>query len=384
MQPVPLDDVTSDMESDSSAATAELDPTECAEPAATNWTGPICEKCSSPLKSGVVTVCRKCGWYASLGQFVEIDQDWEVDFEAEQQPVKQSRPSHFEVWLNLLPWWGWVLIGTAGFVVAESIAVRLLTPAGSSLRTAWSLIQLGIGLLAFTACHVFNFVVAAVEDSEVSVLDLFVKPVKLWIRAAKNLPSRLWVADAAVAGITGVVMSLIVIGSLPYDRLWDWGFEKPPEQNLLGAVKSRLQQIQKEGADNLEDAVSDFAGSQNLEPGTGQPAPPKPREKVDCVILGYRLDAQGRLNSVILGTAHKRELVYAGYVTPKLSDEEREELTRRLVAAKTDRPFLTIQTTAVWVEPTLSCRISYTKRSDTGRILDPQWEELLAEFQLGK
>jgi hypothetical protein len=383
MQSTPLDDIISDLDSESSSLTAELDPSEPAESNVQEWTGPQCEKCGTPLKSGVVTVCRHCGWYASLGQFVEIDQDWEVDFEGEQQPVERPRPSHIEVWLNLLPWWAWVLIGTASVVVVESVAVRLLTPAGSSLRTTWSLTQLGLGLLAFAVCHVFNFVVAVVDDAEVGALDLVLKPLKLWLRAFKILPVRWWVTATALGGLTGVVMSLVVIGSLPYDRLWDWGFEKRPEQNLMGAVMSRMQQIEGEGADNLEEAVGDFAGSQNLDPDAGRPAPPpKPRENVDCVILGYRLDAVGRLNSVVLATAYRRKLVYAGYVTPKLSDEEREELTNRLIAAKTDRPFLTIQTTAVWVEPILSCRVSYTKRSDTGRILDPQWEELLGQIKL--
>ena len=384
MQPAPVDDFSSDFESSSSAATIEFDGHDGAEPVTEEWTGSRCEKCSAPLKSDVVTVCRQCGWYASLGQFVEIDQDWEVDFEQDQEPAQRAHPSHVEVWLKLLPRWAWILIGTAGIVVAESVAVRLLTPAGSSLRTTWSLTQLGIGLFAFVVCHVVTFVIAVVDDAEVGALDLVLKPLKLWIRAVKSLPARLWAADAAVAGLTGVVMSIIVIGGLPYERLWDWGFEKAPEQNLMGAVMSRMQQVEGDGgADNLEDAVSDFAGSENLEPGSGAPAPPpKPREKVDCVILGYRLDAQGRLNSIILGTAYRKKLVYAGYVTPRLSDEELAELTQRLAAAKTNRPFLTIQTSAVWVEPRFSCRVSYTKRSDTGRLLDAQWEELLGEFEL--
>ena len=63
---------------DSAVATIEQDtqPNEANE-----WTGPRCEKCEAPLKSDVVTICRKCGWYASLGTFVEVDPNWETEDE---------------------------------------------------------------------------------------------------------------------------------------------------------------------------------------------------------------------------------------------------------------------------------------------------------------
>ncbi len=41
--------------------------------------GPACEKCGTPIDAHEALVCRKCGWYASIGSFVEIDQSWECD-----------------------------------------------------------------------------------------------------------------------------------------------------------------------------------------------------------------------------------------------------------------------------------------------------------------
>ena len=38
-------------------------------------------------------------------------------------------------------------------------------------------------------------------------------------------------------------MSLVVIGGIPYERLWDWGFKEPPKQNLMGAVMDRAKQL---------------------------------------------------------------------------------------------------------------------------------------------
>ena len=50
---------------------------------APEWTGPRCDKCEAPLASDVVSICRRCGWYASLGTFVEVDPNWETEDEAE-------------------------------------------------------------------------------------------------------------------------------------------------------------------------------------------------------------------------------------------------------------------------------------------------------------
>ena len=113
-------------------------------PATSEWTGPRCEKCAAPIKSDVVTICRSCGWYASLGTFVELDPNWETyTDEAAEPAAAEPQKSHLRVWLDLMPRWGWVIIASVLAVVVESVVARFATPAGSSLRTTWSLSQLG-------------------------------------------------------------------------------------------------------------------------------------------------------------------------------------------------------------------------------------------------
>ena len=107
---------------DSSAATgtAVLEPAEGAGAAIAEWTGASCEKCEARLASDVVSICRHCGWYASLGQFVEVDPDWEIDLEPESATAEAEaapRPSHLQVWLGLLPRWSWVIIASVLFLV---------------------------------------------------------------------------------------------------------------------------------------------------------------------------------------------------------------------------------------------------------------------------
>lgn len=349
---------------------------------ASTWNGLRCEKCEAPIKSDTVTICRRCGWYPSLGRFVEIDQEWESYHDEPEAPAAKAAPSHLEVWAKLLPPWAWVILGTMAAVVAGSIVVRLVTPAGSSIRTSWSLAQLVIGFMAFAGMHVLNFLFAVSDDADTGALDLILRPIKLWLKAFRNLPTRLWVANTAAAALTASTMSVVVIGGLPYERLWDWGFKQPPKQNLLGAIAEQAKKVKGSGADNLEDAVADFANSQNLEEQNGEPkTPPAPQKilkDVDCVILGYRDDGKDRLTGLVLGTAHKGKLVFAAVVTPKPNDKESQELLQRLQSIRSSHPFLATSIQAQWVQPQIACRVSCEKQDpQTGRLIGATWKELL-------
>jgi hypothetical protein len=366
---------------DAPSSVSTLEPDEELDTPSADWAGPRCEKCDAPLKSHVVTICRRCGWYASLGTFVELDPNWETDTETAEPAANAPQKSHLRVWLDLLPRWSWVIIASILAVVLESIVARLATPADSWLRTAWSLGQLTAGFLIAVGCHVFNFLVCAADDADFGVLDLFLKPLKLWIRAAQNLPNRLWVTNSAACGLAAALMSVVVIGGIPYDRLWDWGFQEPVKQNLMGAVMDRAKELDsRNGADNLEDAVGDFAGSQNVDLNADSKKPPKPRSKADCVILGYQVDRDGRLDALFLGTAHREKLIYIGRVTPNLPDDELHTLLNSLEAIKSTKPFIPMEADATWVQPQYACRITFGERLKGGRLRDLQWDTMLGSI----
>jgi hypothetical protein len=377
-QAQPQDDSAEFENFDSAVATIELDtqPNEASE-----WTGPRCGKCDAPLKSDVVTICRKCGWYASLGTFVEVDPNWETEDEADTAVVRAPQKSHLRVWLELLPKWSWVIIGTALGVVVESIVVRLATPAGSSIRTIWSLSQLMFGVLAFISCHIFNFVVLAAEDADFGVMDMLIKPLKLWIRAVRELPKRLWVSNTAASSVTAAAMSILVIGGIPYERFWDWGFDAPVKQELMAAVMDRAKQVAANEEDSLEDAIGDFAGTADGLTD-GKETPEKPKQRADCVILGYQLDKESRLSALVLGTTHLGTLVHAGSVTPKMSETEKAELVQMLAAIRTHEPLVRIESDRTyWVKPKYTCRVKYAQK-EKGQLTDIEWDKMLGTIQI--
>lgn len=350
------------------------------------YTGPCCEKCNTPIKSDVVAICRHCGWYGSLGTFVELDHHWETySQESPPEAAVNTEQSHLAVWLSLVPRWGWLILSSMFAVIIESTVARLITPNGGSLRTLWSMTQLAIGSITVAVCHVFNFAVLAAEDADLGVMDMFVKPLKLWIRAFQKLPVRLWMVNAAACGLTAVVMSVLVIGGLPYERLWDWGFKQPPKQDLMGAVMDRAKKLDSRNDTTLEEAVADFAGSQNVDGASATPTPSttpqKTREKADCVILGYHLDRKGHLSMLVLGTAYRTKLVYAGRVKPELSDGDNATLVAALQATQTLQPFITMEIEATWVRPTLACRVTYNERLKNGQLRGIEWDGLLGNVK---
>src|SRR3990172_7207772 len=46
---------------------------------------PQCEKCGAPLSVKDTLACRRCGWYASIGAFIEIDKCWEASADPEME-----------------------------------------------------------------------------------------------------------------------------------------------------------------------------------------------------------------------------------------------------------------------------------------------------------
>jgi hypothetical protein len=366
-----------DSYSDTSSAVLETD--EAPQSAAKEWTGPRCEKCEAPLTSEIVSICRRCGWYPSLGAFLEVDPNWETHDDDAPAAAEKPELTHLGVWLKMLPRWSWVIIASVLLVIIESVVARFVTPAGSELRTYWSLSQIMIGLLIVAGCHIFNFLVLAADDADFGVLDLLLKPLKLWLRAFHNLPTRLWMVDAAACGLVAVIMSFLVIGGIPYERFWDWGFTPPVKQDLMGAVMKRARQLDSgKGSDDLEEAMKDFAGDADAE-GKDLPnvPPPKPKQSADCVILGYRLDKEGRLDTLLLGAVHRGKLVYAGNVRPRMEPGEVRSLIAMLESSRAQQPFIAVEAEAIWVEPKYTCRVKFREKANNGSLREIEWSELL-------
>ncbi len=343
---------------------------------------PSCEKCGAIIATQDSLACRKCGWYASIGAFVEIDREWEENCDPDsEQIVATTEAESFK-----LPDWAWVMIGCVGAVIAESVAARFLTESNSLARTQWSLMQLTIGGVAAAVCHFVSFILLIRDDSDVALLDILLKPIRPWVLRVRELPERQWICHTAVSGIVAVLMSVLVIGAIPYEKFWDWGFGKPVKQDLMGAIADQARKAA--GKDqSLEEAVEELGGSQNLSDAEGNKKKaakqPTERSKDDCVIIGYRANEAGVVYMLVLAGENYGRLQHVGQVVPQMPVSELWKLGKQLSAYKRVDPFVRVQMDNVtWVEPKIACRVSYARKGKQGGLFDTKLEEILGEINI--
>ena len=327
-------------------------------------TGPCCEKCGASFSANGAFVCQQCGWYASIGSFVEIDRSWEVATNPELATEAAANAEAGPAAISELPQWAWILSGCIVGVIVESVAARLLTPEGGQIRTIWSLSQLFLGAFAFAICHTLCFLRVMKDEADTKMLDCIMRPINAWSHVFRGMPKRSWMCYVGLSGLTAVVMSVLVIGAIPYGRLLDWGIEAPANNSL-------------------EDAIGDFAGAAG---GKKKKDADKKRQKEDCVIIGYMTNQAGEVQTLLLAATHNSKLSYAGSVRlSNLSKEERSKLVATLKASKTRRASVRASIDgATWVKPKHLCRISYKRRGEQGGLYGTRLESLLGKVNLGK
>lgn len=346
------------------------------------YDGPCCSECEAPMDANQM-VCRSCGYYPSLGVTVDLDAEWEAavnDAAAEPEELKTA----MEEFIAAIPAWAWSVIGTNVGVLAVSIVGRLLLPPDAILFTYWGTIQLIAGLALAVMLHITCFIIIASSDTDIGVTDVVVSPLKAWMRVIQRMPKRLWLLIGETNGITLALSAALIIGGIPWDRLWDWGIEAPTSSKLVDTLTSAAGG--GSGTESLEEAIADFAGQ--AMPGEDstdkpkKPEEPKPRIKTDCLIIGFKVDEADQLTEVLIATETTGRLVYAGKLVPELEPAEKLELQQKLMQSRTGSPLVKTGQVAIWVRPKFPCRISYTEQAGNGRLLEMEWEELLPELQL--
>ncbi len=192
--------------------------------------------------------------------------------------------------------------------------------------------------------------------------------------------------NSANVCLTAVLCTFIVIGGLPYDEVWNWGFKPPAKKNLLGAIAEKAGAGQGE-EQSMEEAVGSFAKNAAVDGNLPEGAKPKDptgeaaRQTIDALIVGYELTTNGKIDRFFLATEQNGKLFYAGRVRPSLTEEQAAELPARLSAARAPRPFINVPGSAIWLQPRFTCRVTYHKRVESGMLQGMIWEDLLGEVK---
>ena len=300
-----------------------------------------CEKCFAPLGGGRTSVCKKCGWYAIAGTFVDIDRAWE----GEPEPARADA--------GKLPRWAWVLIASALAVIVESIAVRVAAPTGR-FRMMWSGSQFVLGLAGFFFCQIMGFIILMREDASAVFIEILIKPFKVSAALFRRLPRGLWIVNCGISGLVATLAAAAIIGNVPYHVLWSW------------TVDYRSTQA-------IEDAIGVAEGG-GAELGAGIAEKPPMRKKIVCVIIGYELSDTGNLRSVLVARVDAGKLRYVGGLAPSGDPALLFELRENLMGVERHEPIIPMTFDSNWVLPVYSCEISYGSEQENRNLTDIQWE----------
>lgn len=348
-----------------------------------------CSHCHRPLPKKGQTVCPHCGYYPVLGICIDLDKDWErlagdEPQEPDEAPGKSAPKAHLQVWMEMIPGWGWMLLGCNAAIVLLSIFARLAVPSGFA-RTLWSVSQLLIGVTAFLTCHLLAYLISIADDASMNVLDVVLRPLRVWKDIVRELPRNFRLAAGGSCGVSAAIGSILIIGSLPYDSLLDWGVKAPPKKNLLSAVLAHAKEAEGD-AESLEEAVEEFAGTADelIAEDSAEEVVEK-NVRVDCVVIGYTVEKNNPnvITSLIIAREFQGTLKFVGRLFEGLTDEVRYELLDDLEEVSRPRAFISVppQVIARWVEPKFVCRVKCVRETPRGNLVEMEFDEIVGTLK---
>jgi len=151
----------------------------------------------------------------------------------------------------------------------------------------------------------------------------------------------------------------------------------------MGAIAQQAQKVAGEDK-ALDEAVKDFAGE-----ALPQEAAEKPAEKrihVECLVVGYttRKGNSRRFASLVVAADVGGKLKIVGFVSGGIPKHIRADLDTRLRQLSRQKPFVESELLAHWVEPVVTCEVSCKRRTASGHLIEPVFERLLQEVELGR
>ncbi|WP_299459425.1 hypothetical protein [uncultured Gimesia sp.] len=339
---------------------------------------PTCSECGTYEPWGLSSWCPQCGYYPKLGRCVG---------QSETQQQGQAKPQPQTVW-ELIPQWGWILAIGSLAAIGLSVGGRFYCASPGEL-CLWTLTQATVGLILFMIGHVVVYLNAVSKSFEFGMMSIFLTPLKIWRPTIRRFPVGAWKLDLAIWGLTLMVGAFAIVGGFEFNSLFqDWGVRKSANVNLLASVVDQAKEAEG-GAENLEDALNDFAGGTDkaAEVALPLPAPEEAAPKLteyDCLLVGYTTLPSGKIESVLLAASHNKQLVYAGSIdVNEIPEEVLEEWKNRLPSLKQSTPFVKVRKSATWIKPKITLKVASEGWSETSnRLIKPEYVSLLQEISV--
>lgn len=334
-------------------------------PAVTNPAVPTeqpvgCPQCGNLESWGRSSWCPECGFYPRLGTSVGRTGEKAPPAEARAAP-KSPR----EVW-EQTPVWGKVLGAGILSIVVESLLVHAVTSDGSLIRAVWGVLQLVTGFGVFAMFHAIAAVKASMSNNHVGLMEALMHPGEAWRPTIDELPGsarRIWLA---AWGLTAALCAMCIVGGIRYSALVDdWGFKKRVDAALTHRIRSSSEEM----------------GAGTLAAEHGKRGNDMDVLALDCVVVGYNFSTRdGSISNLLLASLIDGELRYVGTVSKGIPEEVGKELALRLAELKRKLPVVKCRSSGIWVNPVVACKANFTSWTDDKKMIDPEFQELMAEI----
>jgi len=336
------------------AAAAAVSSTAASEPPAG------CPQCGNLESWGRSSWCPECGYYPRLGTSIG-----RASGEGSQAAACAAPKSPREVW-EQMPVWMKILCGGILAIVAESILVRAATADASLVRSVWGVLQLVMGFGVFAMFHAIAAMKASMSNNRIGLIDALMHPGEAWRPTIDELPKtarRVWLA---AWGLTAALCALGIVGGIRFSALVDdWGFRKRVDPTLTARMRSSANQ-KTEGGVTLAAQTARRGDIEVL--------------ALDCVVVGYTMNTRdGVISNLLLASLIDGELRYVGTVAKGIPEGIGNELAERLSQLKRNVPVVKCRASGIWVKPIVACKANFTSWTDDKLMIDPEFQELMAE-----
>jgi serine/threonine protein kinase len=322
-----------------------------------------CPGCAGELKLGW---CLRCGYVRSDSIPV--------------QPASTVPEPKEEVdWLH----WIKIVLGGVFVVILISAVVGLRFPEGSAARAWWGTGETLVGLLVVLAAHAWLFFLTLPHRDVQGMLRYF-DPFDIWHGSFRLMPRTTRAMWLSIWGATMLVCGVIFIGGLT-----DWdevARQKPAEPPPAPTVAARSLPPRVERAavpSRTEPSYNTYLTVPHEAPprsepdlsaaNTGPESTDNERFSMSCQIIGFIMDSERHVTSLVLGVKNGSHWEYAG-VADADPEVVSDDVTSRLSRFKVAKPVVRgsgVPGNVQWVSPdAVRCDVEYGEMTQDGELVE--------------
>lgn len=369
-----------------------------------------CPRCHTTKLWGQMSWCPDCGYYPVVDSATSDGTSW-----ADNLPDVPQETDDHRTALQSIPTWFWAMMGGIIAIAGFSITIRLNYPADNGPRGMFALAQLSIGLSTTLVAHIMATRFAMKSDRRVNFNDVLLSWFNVWQPTITALPDtckRVW---AFVWGGIAVMTAVTIIGGIDYSA--PFRTHEAPETKPLSAI-GKVAAAARAGADqdtSMEEALGDIksqveetaaanGGIADGAPKTMKEALKEPgdkekkldgqndsdsqtsvteegvkeRQEIECFVYGVVTDENNIPLSLLYAANTLGQNQHVAEINTKdLPRDKFRSIAIKLYKEVQRTPAIPSERNAVWVRPTVLCRLSFAECTRNGELTDAKFDAII-------